>query len=215
MKKYLFLIFSICSFQITFGQSLSKYETVNYIDKKLVEVVGHYKTNLNRDHTVGDKNYYWEHNVRINGDKIRVTRTRSNHTRESIQSAPYYKGSQTYPCNFYKDVLIQEFNPIHISTIEFLKDPVSGEPIGSMRLNLIANMGQGRNYYSYPKFKGDANTTYWNTCFGLQENKPEILSTRSIFINFLAADPTTFQKLKKAFEHLRTLFKAEDDPFAE
>ncbi|WP_316846389.1 hypothetical protein [Pedobacter psychrodurus] len=218
----LFLMLSILANAQDKG-GLTKAETVNYINKKLAETVGHYKTNLNRDGTKGDKNYYWAHSISLSGDKIQVSRNRSNYIREKIRNMETVshqgRNYSLYPCNYYEDLLVQDFNPMHIISVELLKDPVSGEPIGSLKLNLKANTAQSRTVYTSPNYQFPDGTNaikyeYWGKCYGSKEGEPLLASVNFIYINFLAADPDNFVKLKKAFEYLRDLYKAEDDPFA-
>lgn len=224
MTKKLMLITCFLAMYITSsaqGTSLTKEETINYINKKMQETVGHYKTNKQLNGSIGDKNYYWIHNISLYGDKVKVTRTRSNYTKSEISEMGYvYVGgtsSKFVPCDYYEDELVQEFNPIHISSIEFLKDPVSGEPIGSMQLNLKANTAQSKASYTSAKYKFDSSENvryeYWDKCHGSQTPSTNPESTNKIYINYLAADEDNFDKLKKAFEYLRDLYKAEDDPF--
>ncbi|MBG7610790.1 hypothetical protein IU405_00825, partial [Polaribacter sp. BAL334] len=56
---------------------------------------------------------------------------------------------------------------------------------------------ESRNYYSFEE----------------EENNSTVVT--EIFLYYLKSDPTNFNKIKKALEHLRNLCKAEDDPFGE
>lgn len=122
--------------------SLTKEETVNYINKKLQETVGHYKTAENDGAAKGVKEYCWSHSISLSGDKIKVSRVRSNYTSDKINNAEqvYHQGSNyyLYPCDYYEANLEQEFNPMHIISIELNKKVVSDDPVGSMSFEVTS-----------------------------------------------------------------------------
>jgi hypothetical protein len=93
----------------------------------------------------------------------------------------------------------------------------SNEPIGVVKITLISNTGQNE-YRSF----GPTKKYTWNGhyAYGFCHSVGEYTDARStnsnntIYLAYLQADPTNFNKIKKALEYLRDLAKAEDDPFA-
>ena len=224
-KKLLIYIFALFSFS-SFAQDkamLTKEETVNYINKKLQEVIGHYKTQTLENGQSGKIEYYWVHTIALSGDNVKIYRTRSNYTFQRISDIKGVRHQGTYyniyPCDYYLDTQYQEFNPKNISSIEIFTNPISNEAIGSIQINLKSKTNQSLRYVEGPKFKfpydDSINSEYWGKCYGDQTGNKISDSLNYAYINFLIADEDNFKKLKKALEHLRDLYKAEDDPFGE
>ncbi|WP_448697575.1 hypothetical protein ACFGVR_12780 [Mucilaginibacter sp. AW1-3] len=93
------------------------------------------------------------------------------------------------------------FNPAHIVNIVAEGDEVrTTSPVSNVVLKLVGKTA------SYTRRVRNHGAYYWQS--------PTEESLSSINVPFLQSDPTNFGKLKKALEYLKTLCKAEDDPFA-
>ncbi|MDX6187822.1 hypothetical protein SGQ83_00530 [Flavobacterium sp. Fl-318] len=188
--------------------TLTKEETVNYIQKKLNEGIGH---------KMGDRELK---NIKISISECKITITRK--TKNSSEDL----GNYTTTYSSYKSNLgVYTFDPRLISSVTETS-PASGS-LKWLTIKLKSKSGTysyWNEYYASRQKKtwagfgygdGGGNYTY-STYYEIDDNKDDkVESTDSIELLFLGSDTTNFNKLKKAFEHLRDLCSAEDDPFGE
>lgn len=139
--------------------TLTKGETISYLNKKIKETIGH----------------QWSNN---NGSIGSVTSCTVSQTEKGIK-IEFRISSQR--------LLSYEFNPKLISSITEYANGTSS-PINEIRISLRGNVCI---YYN------DGSTS----------------STSYANMPYLKADPDNFQKISKAFNHLKALLAAEDDPF--
>lgn len=211
------------------GAGLTKEETVAYINKKLNEAVGHYQT-IDNDDGSKQKMYYWESSVKLTGDNLVVTRTRSKYKPEEInnyktvsyvspQNIYRIEREKSYPCDYAKFTYETSFNPLHISKIELYKGSAVGEPAGAISITLKSKTAKMKIIGQSAKYKlgyDEYSDKYGNggSCIGLKTE--EVTQSGSLTaMNFLLADESNFGKIKRALEYLASLLKAEDDPFGE
>lgn len=200
-KKLLICILALCC-AYSFAQekaTLTKEETINYLSKKAGEVV-----NNKRTASDGYTRYMLRHNVSLSAESVVIYFKRSSHLQKAYNDCSYY-----YQENW------QTFNPAHI--IDITNEPSkNGEVLGVVTIKLISKtgntkfevVGSGPNRY----FQDSAR--YCNCCEDKYE--PTVVNpTEYIYFSYLSSDPTNFNKIKKALEHLKNLYKAEDDPFGE
>lgn len=210
MKKLLIIIALSLSVGMANAQNatLTKQETVNYLNKKAQEVIGHYRTIPTDDNTKNIKYYYPDNSVSMSGDKVIFEMKRRNHKDGALDYS-------YYPCDYHEQKYENIFNPAHIISIEKGINYVNGEPIGAIKIILKA-VGQENSYaYAPTKRVTNENNKHYGKCYEFEEytqlrNKK---STKEVFFTYLQSDDTNFNKIKKALEYLRDLAKAEDDPF--
>lgn len=139
--------------------TLTKGETISYLNKKIKEVLGH----------------NWSNN---NGSIGSITYCSVIQTEKGIKIEFRINSQRT---------VSYEFNPKLISSISEYANG-SGSPINELRISLKGNVCIHYN-------NGTTNSIGY-------ANMP-----------YLKADPDNFQKISKAFNHLKALLAAEDDPF--
>lgn len=173
--------------------SLTKDETVRYLEKKIKEIVGHYRTPNNSNQTL----YYTDPAVTFNDNLLRIKISRKNYVLDSRSSV--YVELENYT----------SFNPKDIKEIKF-ENRNDWEPVGVLKIIFTSQVCKETMYaYGYTSQDDNGKGYDWG-----QTDKKEV-STNEALIPFLAADNTNFTKIKKALEYLRDLCKAEDDPFGE
>lgn len=172
MRKSLFTLLLACTTFFSFSQSatLTKGETIAYLNKKINEAVGHKLSNNNG--FIGDI-YNAEVKVDTKGITIRYCWINT--------SGLYYWSSYV-------------FNPSHIQDILPYAN-TSESAINELKISLVGKtcvFTSGTGYYS-----------------------PTTQSGSVAYANFLQlrADPENLNKIKKALLYLKSLLKAEDDPF--
>lgn len=163
MKKF-FYVFLFTFFAIQLNAqtpTLTKGETISYLDKKIKESIGHNWTNNNG--TIG-----------------------------KISSASVLQTEKGIKIEFridYQRLVNYEFNPKLISSVTEYTNGTSS-PVNEIRLSL----------------KG-------NVC--IHYNNGQTNSVAYANLPYLKADADNFQKISKAFNHLKALLAAEDDPFGQ
>jgi hypothetical protein len=218
MKKLLIPILLIGCSIISYAQNtaLTKEEAVNYLNKKVKEAIGHYIT-VDFGGTAGKKTlYFWSSSVSLSGDKITFSRERANYKERQYAQKTWVSGhgyQYFYPCDYLTINDQLTFNPAHILKIENYDGDVAGEPVGSAKITLKSNTGIfKRTAGSVTSKFTDPNSDFYGRCVDFKEQS-DSQSTNTIYISYLKADDTNFNKIKKALEYLRDLLKAEDDPF--
>jgi hypothetical protein len=224
MKKQLFFyLLTLLSFS-SFAQSkatLTKEETVNYINKKQAEVIGHYRTV--KDGGQQFRYYYWNTSTKLSGNDVVISTTRSPYQEKQYGKSFWESGVGSlyeFPCNYYVDYHDNTFNPMHIKSIELDASNVYGEPVGLVKITLKSNTGKSSIMREGSKSKvvNTESNNYGKCCNRsayLEQTYNNKETTSVIYLTFLQSDDTNFSKIKKALEHLRDLYKAEDDPFGE
>jgi len=232
MKKVL-LFFALTLTSVSlFAQdkaSLTKDETINYINKKLQETL---EIEFNYDFDVIYKNYperlsFKQKKMYIINNSIRLnsngTITHTDKIASSLSSCyqeNYYYGSKK--CEV-------RFNPIHITKVDTVS--TSDSRIGQLKITFLANTEKWEKHkyeykmhtdktkkvFSHYDFFGNAvyydetNTTYSCDDSWSSTDVPK----GDLVIYYFKSDPENGKKLIKAFSHLIDLYKAEDDPFGE
>jgi hypothetical protein len=174
MRTLLVILFSGVIFNFSYSQTatLTKGETIEYLNKKLKSTIGYDFHNVN-----GYIGNISDAQVSKDGEDIKISYT-------------YSKSNKTW--NTFK------FNPGRISSITYAENKTSSS-INELFINLIGNV--------CITARGDG--IYYN-------NKTPVTTNAISYARFLylKADPEEFNKIKKAFLYLKSLYKAEDDPFA-
>lgn len=186
--------------------TLTKAETVNYLQKKLNEGIGHKQKDSELKNV----------SISISECKITVTRTTKNSGEDLGYNTTTYSSYKTYSS-------VYTFDPRLISSVTETS-PESGS-LKWLTIKLKSKSGTygyWNEYYASRQKKtwagfgygdGGGNYTY-STYYEKVDNRDnKVESTDSIDLLFLGSDTSNFNKLKKAFEHLRDLCSAEDDPF--
>jgi len=158
---YGFLFIFFATQVIAQTPTLTKGETISYLDKKIKEAIGHSWTNNNG--SIG-----------------------------KISSATVIQTTRGVKIEFkvdYQRTYSYEFNPKLISSIGDHTNRTSS-PVNEIYINL----------------KG-------NVC--IYYNNGQTSSVAYSNFPYLKADPDNFQKISKAFNHLKALLAAEDDPFGQ
>ena len=173
--------------------TLTKDETVNYIERKIKEIVGHYRTPEGFNERLYFKNTF----VYYKDNLLTISTTRKNILENNFN------------CRYVEKENTISFNPKDIIEIKF-EGKNESEPVGIIKVIFTSQVCKEILYaYAYKMQKSDG------TCYDLRQTDHQEFSKKEILIPFLASDSTNFTKIKKALEHLRDLCKAEDDPFGE
>ncbi|MDR6921879.1 MULTISPECIES: hypothetical protein [Chryseobacterium] len=175
------------------GATLTKEETVNYINKKLAESNEHKKTVSDGKITA---TINWQ-TIEMSNNGI-ITRAISRSTKLENLDCP--------DVNLFDE---DKFNVSHIVTIELAKNYNENEAVGTLKIKLLPKTG-----HSSGKFSAYSRVLM-GRCVDREERSIYDLTVDEISIYYLKGDPTNFKKIKKAFEYLRDLNKAEDDPFGD
>lgn len=232
MKKIVSLILLILLSLKSFEQSkasLTKEETINYINKKLKETESiefNYDFYVRyrqypKDEGYNTKRMYILYNslqLRSDGKVVHTDKVASSLA--GCYQESYYYGSKKTEVSF---------NPNHITSVDILT--TSDSRIGQIKLSFLANTARWEKHkyeykihkdikkkvYSHNDFWGnpvyydDVKTTYNCDDTWSSTNIP----TGDVIIYFFKSDPENGNKLVKAFNHLISLYKAEDDPFGD
>lgn len=199
-----FLFLNVLSAQTT----LTKQETITYIQKKINEGLSH----KYGEYTLKSED------VSISECKMTITRKTKTGGEDLGYRSDTYSSYKTYES-------IYTFDPRLISSVT-----ESSPSSGSLKILNIKLKGKSATYkywneyytskqdkkwvYDY-RYEGGGYYTY-STYYIKEDNRDDKAeSTDTITLYFLGSDATNFNKLKKAFEHLRDLCEAEDDPFGE
>lgn len=210
MRKILMMFLLAAGIAPAFGQekvTLTKGETISYLNKKFAEALQHkYKTDYITSSSITIKDCSVTYTVVIGSD---------------LKDRPYRSSTS----NSARDERLEfTFNPMHINEVKILPGDQGGTPVGRMVIKLISKVGKCRSVVSRYKtnsrnYRGAWNgsaypllTEYYYTWEPTQD-ETETMMTMSFF--YLQSDPDNFKKIQKAFEHLKSLCKAEDDPFGE
>ncbi len=195
--KLLISLFFLSSYHAFSQQkiTLTKEETINYIDKNLKEGIGHSRI----PKSSGQRLYFLEITLKKDNDLIKVNIERSN-----FHSWSQKDGN----CDFFSYSNWDRFNPKHIIKIE--EDVAQdGATLGLIKLTLISKVAiENQKAYNFKQ------TSSNGSCYDYGLNDEKELSVDVMYIPFLNGDPSNFSKLKKVFEHLSQLYKTENDPFA-
>ncbi|MFD1630959.1 hypothetical protein [Pseudopedobacter beijingensis] len=210
LTTILLVLFSInmCYSQ---GASLTKEETVNYINNKITE-------SINKIHPYRVQNnnlIIYENRFRLGSNgKVQYSCDFASDNSGCYQNQYKRDGNVEY----YKRILSEiEFSPIHIQSIEIM--PTLNN-VGLIKLQFISNALK-QIHYSYSEKKnirypgnGDAYSDCYSRdyAFGKRYTDKYFHYEDSIYIPYVKIDKED-QKIIKAFNYLIDLSKAEDDPF--
>lgn len=193
MKRIILSFALVGIFATSFAQNatLTKEETVNYINKKLAECHEHKKTPSNGKLTPTIDNQ----SISLS-DAGLITKTLKRSVTLSGADCPNGK--------LYD---YEKFNAAHIVSIEADKNYDESEAVGTIKLTLLSNTGhQTSTVEAYTR-------VLMGRCTDWKEVDRSEAKSSVAYLYYLKGDPTNFNKVKKAFEYLRDLVKAEDDPF--
>lgn len=236
MKKLLTLIAILCNVTICFAQgaALTKEETVNYINKKLGEVLNlkmdNYPFNVRKTNRGNNDDYWKVNSVYItdnhlsyeNSDILIHTDQIANTLNKCYQVGEDIYGSKRTTIHF---------NPRHVTKIEVVSD--NEEKIGTLRIDFIPNTVKWDNHKyefnimtqrdvkEYTGMKDFFGNPIYRDAYAWDykcDNTYKSTNTPkgdAVFIYFLKSEPSNANKLVKAFNHLIDLHKAEDDPFGD
>lgn len=209
MKKLLLLsIFTIGSLAL-FSQekaTLTKEETINYIKKKINDVSGYAgnRTYVNSCYIGGGTDCKIDYQVKY-----------SNMPLVDVKSTSFEDvGLIKHSIGFTFDITL----------VKEIQDLGGNESIGRIKIVLTSSSGKqhlvkteivklrknGADEYErvYP------NAPEWSLYYKKTiERENEKSFNNYVYIYYLKADESSFGKIKKAFDHLIALCKAEDDPF--
>ncbi len=193
MKKILIVILALLNLSLNAQNkaNLTKGETVLYINKKVKECEGHYRTPDGSafSNGVARKMYYRNMKFELSGEKILISSMSSN------------KSENDYSRDYFERYTTQSFNPSQIVSItNGTANPK--EPLGIIIIKLKSN-----------SCATEQNVFYHNGRYFASHDPTVKNSSAEVGLIFLIADPENYNKVKKALEYLRDLYKAEDDPF--
>ncbi|ERJ60660.1 hypothetical protein M472_18035 [Sphingobacterium paucimobilis HER1398] len=180
------LSINLCKAQ---GATLTKDETLKYIGKKIDESKG-YK----------DKDYITYLSIALGEANINFSKVVCPY-RSSENKSPNNRANTSYVEHYYDFI----FNPVFISSITNVYN--ADQNVSYVRLHFNSKTVKCNYYFKYWKEVQVYRMNY-DSHDGAKSYEYDYVD-----IPYLTADPTNFDKIKKAFEHLKTLSKVEDDPF--
>lgn len=173
--------------------TLDKLKAENYLSRKIKEIEGHYRTPVGSS----ERLYFIKTFFLLSSNNLlQISTTRKN----SIQA-------RSGNCSYHEYENTVFFNPKDIMDIRF-EGKNTEDPVGVLKI--IFNAQVCKETLAVYGYKTKLSSGYCDDW--LQSGRDEF-SKKEILIPFLVSDDTNFSKIKKAFEYLRDLCKAEDDPF--
>lgn len=208
LNKLMFLLIICGSFYLAPAQDLTKEETVNYINKKLVEAI---------DFGIYDEKdgYLLNQKFSVKGDFIEFTLKRAN-SKKDCYSSHKYEGKN-------RIVLLK---PKHIKEIEEMSVD-SNQTIGLMKVSFLPKLVKYEDSQTIGSHTKKTKRVYWYTdIWGTRHyadedngyttdcNTTNETGTMNwITLYYIKEEANSGSKLIKALNHLIDLYKAEDDPF--
>ena len=173
-------------------KELTKEETVTYLNKKLDEVQEQWIVENN-----GSKQFIKWINVKNQDSELSISDNRENRI------------TNDHTCGDWEKEQSYDFNPAQISEItdSTLK---TEQPLGYVQIKLIAKTAKSRMVFKVIYTRDDGSN---RTCNYWKNDTDNRDFSEYVFIPYLKTDPSNFNKIKKAFEHLKKLSAASDDPF--
>lgn len=171
---------------------LTKEETINYISKKLDEVRNYKSENF----------VFIQNNISVKDAKA-VIKWR--------QGSPSGYASNCGSDYFTIYTGVSDFNLIYINEIKDGPDFYNGN-IGSLILHILPKTGFLSTFKEQCRMQSGYDR-YGNLIYKMVKSDESNTQPAELSVFYNKSDPSNFQKLKKAFEHLKALCKAEDDPF--
>jgi len=197
MKKLCTLLTLLFAFGLTYAQEkkeLTREETVNYLKKKFGEVNEQWIVENN-----GSKQFITGLYIGNKDSELNITDRRKN----KISNL-----STSIDCGDWDKEQYYDFDPMQISDItDFAL--TNEQSLGYLQIKLSSKTAKYRMVFKVVETRaGDR----WECNYSATRNDDRNF-TEYIYIPYLKTDPTNFNKLKKAFEHLKKLSSQSDDPF--
>ncbi|MDB5208543.1 MAG: hypothetical protein JWR72_3618 [Flavisolibacter sp.] len=229
MKKTVLITLMVIYYSNSFSQekaTLTKGETINYLNKKIKETDGQEATW--NPWEGDDRQYFWsaDNTIYLDNDNVTVEYQYSNYgknasrmkeeLRQRANGNTYtYQTVRIYPCDYYEKRILYKLNPAHIVSVQNLASSGKSGAIGYVEIALVNAVSTQKNKKwtteSYFRDYGiESNEAH---CYSLNSTIKDYGSIKRIYFPFLSSDPSNFEKIKKALNHLAQLYKAEDDPF--
>lgn len=196
---FLFLLF-FSSFCYAQKPSLTKEETIDYINKKLEQIKDTYVFPNNSNEELAKRKFVWN-GIRVDSEGIIEIDERISSTGSGINYGIWTKD----PLNSHYLNNSYSFSLLSVKEVEYDEADNNDE-------NKTGTLVIWLNSKSAKKKFRDEYVIKANE-YGLKdlERSEEETLTTHIPITFSTIDPTNATKLKKAFEYLIELVKAEDD----
>lgn len=188
MKKILALLVVLVSVLCIQAQSPTKTETVNYLDKRIYETIGH--------------QIIWKTGTVEFVNEARFFGTSSIYTTGRYNFL-YRKKDNVWTWNHF------DFDPEFIQSVtDASGNTASNSPVGFIAITFSNNLikKESRNYWH----NGAVNVADYNFPFTTKEKG----NVSVVYLPYLKQDPTAFERIKKAILHLKT-FHLHADPFAD
>jgi len=208
MKKIL-LMCLLGLYSLSYAQdkaTLTKAETVNYIQKKLNEGIGHKQ----KDSELKDIS------IMISECKVTITRKTKNNGEDLGYSTNTFSTYKAYNSVYTFDprliIDITETSP-ESGSLKWLTLKLKGKSGTYEYWNDYYASRQNKTWAGFGYGDGGGNWNYSTYYVKVDNRDNKLESADTIDLLFLGSDITNYNKLKKAFEHLRDLCSAEDDPF--
>ncbi len=236
MIKKIFFIFGMITTLPLFSQdkaALTKGETINYINKKLLETQNlQFNYNFDVKYRKGynftqqfNRMYITSNYFELNSSgTIKHVDVLATSLSNCYSLIPKSKDNTNLRYGNVQSVI--NFNPIYITNVEIIAN--NDDKIGIIRIKFLANTEKWeRNKYEYLMYeiKAEKYIHYYdnnnrpvyddinNVYYGCYTFNSDYTPSGSLDVFFLKSDPDNGKKLIKAFNHLIALYKAEDDPF--
>jgi hypothetical protein len=222
LLSLIFIVFSVNALWAQGGSTLTKEETIKYLDTKIKEtgdLTGLFSFENMKENweivgysSIGPK-------IQADDGKIHIYYNLKTADKKELEIT-FVKGFgevRLYDCGYIWYSSDLYFNPANIIDIKAHPENQSNSSVGVLVISLNTQNGKKEIDKSEPNYKiHDSSHRKFGYCFSY--NQRDIITVNSvseIYIPYLKADDTNFNKIKKALEHLKTLYKAESDPFGD
>lgn len=188
MKK-IFLAFFLCIMAtVALAQSApSKSETLDYIKKRIEETNGYKLT--------------WTNGTTEFIHDVIFYETWASYENGKYNMEYYYKDNYWYYNNY-------EFKPeFIISVTEASGNTTSASSVGFIAINFSNSLVKKKVLYNYQ------NGSSFLDKYGFSRTMNEDSNVNTVYLPYLKQDPTAFERIKKAFMHLKEFYVTKD-PFA-
>lgn len=195
MKTKIYLFIAVIAFLSVSASAqkemLTKQETINYIDKKIKESEG-----------------LWYYSPSFKKNLVQETITFSGNGDGTVKIDSTRSTKMEANCKESTSVTFR-FKPETIASVELESPDTSSR--GTIIIKLIGKTARvTTNLYGPAQINSET-----GECLNYRSRTGSDSGSTvdNVWVSFLITDPTNFDKLRKAFMHLRDLAKAEDDPF--
>lgn len=182
--------------------SPTKSETGDYLEDKIQEVIGNYRTKSGVKLYYTNADFYaFNFNEECSFKVVRATVK----GKAPDEIYPHQKSEISKWSNYADQKITFVFNPADISSIS--DDTTPNGEVGQIIIKLKSKNGEERWVtHAYEYKKGYQSPDHWE----LTEIKKETRQTDILYFTYYKGDPANYERIKKALLHLKELYTEKD-----